>query len=100
MSFNPNIKNHLSNFDGLTQKGGISGIHNLYSFNQAAATNGVKVLSETPTSVAGITTVRYQIPAYDRAGNIDKFSGQPTSTMTVLTDRFGNLITTTPGVIK
>ncbi|OPE16016.1 hypothetical protein APA82_15985, partial [Pseudomonas aeruginosa] len=31
---------------------------------------------------------------------IDKFSGQPTSTMTVLTDRFGNLITTTPGVVK
>ncbi len=23
MSFNPNIKNHLSNFDGLTQKSGI-----------------------------------------------------------------------------
>ncbi|ETV46378.1 hypothetical protein Q043_06127, partial [Pseudomonas aeruginosa BWHPSA038] len=22
MSFNPNIKNHLSNFDGLTQKSG------------------------------------------------------------------------------
>lgn len=31
---------------------------------------------------------------------IDKFSGQPTSTMTVLTDRFGNLITTAPGVVK
>lgn len=31
---------------------------------------------------------------------IDKFSGQPTSTMSILTDRFGNLITTTPGVIK
>ncbi|MCV4115958.1 DUF637 domain-containing protein, partial [Pseudomonas aeruginosa] len=73
MSFNPNIKNHLSNFDGLTQKSGISGTHNLDAFNQAATTNGVKVLSETPTSVAGITTVRYQIPAYDRAGNIVGF---------------------------
>ncbi|EMM1380551.1 TPA: hypothetical protein ACHTCS_005916, partial [Pseudomonas aeruginosa] len=31
---------------------------------------------------------------------IDKFSGQPTSTMTVLTDRFGNLITTTPGLLS
>ncbi|MBB6368428.1 hypothetical protein FHR56_003607 [Xanthomonas sacchari] len=31
---------------------------------------------------------------------IDKFSGQPTSIMTVLTDKFGNLITTTPGFIK
>ncbi|HGJ9012685.1 TPA: CdiA family toxin C-terminal domain-containing protein [Pseudomonas aeruginosa] len=73
MSFNPNIKNHLSNFDGLTQKSGISGTHNLDAFNQAATTNGVKVLSETPTSIAGITTVRYQIPAYDRAGNIVGF---------------------------
>ena len=31
---------------------------------------------------------------------IDKFSGQPTAIMTVLTDKFGNLITATPGVIK
>ncbi|MFJ2711081.1 CdiA family toxin C-terminal domain-containing protein [Pseudomonas sp. NPDC087346] len=70
MSFNPNIKNHLGNFDGLSQKSGISGTHNLDAFNQAAATNGVKILSDTPTSVAGIATVRYQIPAYDRAGNV------------------------------
>lgn len=38
--------------------------------------NGVKVLSETPTSVGGITTVRYQIPAYDRAGNVDGFKNK------------------------
>ncbi len=31
---------------------------------------------------------------------VDKFSGQSTSIMTVLTDKFGNLITTTPGLIK
>ncbi|MCM3703206.1 peptidoglycan-binding protein [Paenibacillus macerans] len=31
---------------------------------------------------------------------IDKFSGNSTSTMTVLTDEFGNLVTTTPGLIK
>ncbi|PTN42477.1 adhesin [Achromobacter xylosoxidans] len=31
---------------------------------------------------------------------IEKFSGQPTSIMTVLTDKYGNLVTTTPGVIK
>jgi len=32
---------------------------------------------------------------------LDKYSGfQPTSTMTVLTDKFGNLVTATPGVIK
>ncbi len=73
LSFNPNIKSHLSSFDGFTQKNGISGTHNLDAFNQAAATNGLKILSETPTSVAGVTTVRYQIPAYDRAGNIVGF---------------------------
>ncbi|WP_342566719.1 LXG domain-containing protein [Psychrobacillus sp. FSL K6-4046] len=31
---------------------------------------------------------------------IDKFSGSPTNIMTVLTDKYGNLVTTTPGVIK
>ncbi|MEE4234068.1 CdiA family toxin C-terminal domain-containing protein [Pseudomonas viridiflava] len=73
MSFNPNIKSHLGDFDGLTQKNGSSGTHNLDAFNQAAATNGLKKLSETPTSVAGVSTVRYQIPAYDRAGNVIGF---------------------------
>ncbi len=73
MSFNPNIKNHLRNFDGLTQKNGIGGTHNLDVFKQAVTANGVKMLSETPTSVAGISTVRYQIPAYDRAGNVVGF---------------------------
>lgn len=76
MSFNPNIKSHLSNFDGLTQKSGTSGTHNLDAFNQVAAANSVKVLSETPTSVAGVTTVRYQIPAYDRAGNVVGYKNQ------------------------
>ncbi|MBD8189803.1 hypothetical protein IFU20_26845 [Pseudomonas viridiflava] len=73
MSFNPNIKSHLSNFDGLTQKNGVSGTHNLDAFNQAAATNGLKILGETPTSVAGVSSIRYQIPAYDRAGNVVGF---------------------------
>ncbi|WP_447755349.1 two-partner secretion domain-containing protein [Pseudomonas nicosulfuronedens] len=77
MSFNPNIKNHLSNFDGLTQRSGISGTHNLEAFNQAAATNGVKILSETPGSVKGVTTIEYQIPAYDRAGNVVGYKTQP-----------------------
>lgn len=35
-----------------------------------------------------------------KAIGVDKFSGQSTSIMTVLTDKFGNLITATPGVIK
>ncbi len=73
INFNPSIKNHLSNFDGLTQQKGISGAHNQDVFNQAAAMKGVKILSETPTSVVGITTIRYQIPAYDRANNVVGF---------------------------
>ncbi len=70
ISFNPNIENHLSGFDGLTQKSGISGTHNLDAFSQAASSNGLKVLSETPSSVEGIAIIEYQIPAYDRAGNV------------------------------
>lgn len=77
MSFNPNIKNHLSNFDCLTQKSGISGTHNLDAFSQAAFSNGVKVISETPGSVKGITTIEYQIPAYDLAGNVIGYKAQP-----------------------
>lgn len=35
-----------------------------------------------------------------RPVGIDKFTKQPTSTFTVLTDRYGNLVTVSPGVIK
>jgi hypothetical protein len=35
-----------------------------------------------------------------REVGIDKFSGKPTSMITVLTDRYGNLVTATPGLIK
>lgn len=31
---------------------------------------------------------------------IDKFNNSPTNVMTILTDKFGNLVTATPGVIK
>ncbi|WP_309509019.1 CdiA family toxin C-terminal domain-containing protein [Pseudomonas mosselii] len=70
ISFNPNLKKHLSGFDGLSQKSGISGTHNLEAFTKAASSNGIKILSESPTSVNGITNFVYQIPAYDRAGNV------------------------------
>jgi RHS repeat-associated protein len=33
----------------------------------------------------------------DYSVGVDKYTGQPTSTMSVLTDRFGNLVTATPG---
>lgn len=55
-------------------------------------------VTRTLESAQGIRYVREV--NLSRPIGIDKFSGQPTSTMTVLTDRFGSLITTTPGVIK
>ncbi|MFO6123354.1 CdiA family toxin C-terminal domain-containing protein, partial [Pseudomonas aeruginosa] len=53
------------------------GTYNLDAFSQAVSSNGVKVLSETPGSVKGITTIEYQIPAYDRAGNVIGYKAQP-----------------------
>jgi filamentous hemagglutinin len=41
MSFNPSIKNQLSSLDGLTQKSGVSGTHNLDAFSQAVSSNGM-----------------------------------------------------------
>lgn len=40
------------------------------AFTKAASSNGIKILSESPTSVNGITNFVYQIPDYDRAGNV------------------------------
>ncbi|AVK06023.1 hypothetical protein AO903_33530 [Pseudomonas aeruginosa] len=49
-------------------------------------------ITRTLESAQGIRYIREV--NLSRPIGIDKFSGQPTSTMTVLTDRFGNLITT------
>nr|WP_318836574.1 DUF637 domain-containing protein [Pseudomonas khavaziana] len=76
MSFNPSIKNHLSGFDGLTQRKGINGTHNLDAFSQAATQNGAKVVSQTPGGVNGISEIKYQIPAYDRAGNVTGYKAE------------------------
>ena len=55
-------------------------------------------MTRTLESAQGIRYVREV--DLGRPIGIDKFGGQPASIMTILTDRFGNLITTTPGVIK
>lgn len=55
-------------------------------------------VTRTLESAQGIRYVR-EVNLSHPVG-IDKFSGQSTSTMTVITDRFGNLITATPGVVK
>ncbi|MEQ4653856.1 CdiA family toxin C-terminal domain-containing protein [Providencia rettgeri] len=62
---------HLSKADGFSQRRGISGGHNSDSFYRAASDNGVKILSETPTGINGITHITYQIPTKDRTGKFD-----------------------------
>ncbi|MDO7902970.1 CdiA family toxin C-terminal domain-containing protein [Pseudomonas sp. K1(2024)] len=76
MSFNPNIKSHLSSYDVLTQRKGISGTHNIDVFSQAATQNGAKIVSQTPGAVNGISEIKYQIPAYDRAGNVTGYKSE------------------------
>lgn len=70
ISFNIGQKNHLAKFDGFTQKTGIKGAHNADEFYIAANQYHVKIISEIPGSVKGITQITYQIPAYDRAGKV------------------------------
>ncbi|WP_392558890.1 CdiA family toxin C-terminal domain-containing protein [Orbus mooreae] len=70
ISFNIEQPKHLATVEGFSQKSAISGGHNADAFYEAVQNNGVKIISETPTSVMGITEVKYQIPAYDRAGNV------------------------------
>ncbi|MEQ5136969.1 hemagglutinin repeat-containing protein [Providencia alcalifaciens] len=62
-------KNHLTTFDGITNKG-VYGTHNLNEFTQAASENGIKIISQTPSSVKGISEVVYQVPKKNREGNI------------------------------
>jgi hypothetical protein len=69
INFKVNLPEHLSQMDGYSQKKGISGAHNADAFNKAVADNGVKILSQEP-GMDGITHVKYQVPAKDRAGNV------------------------------
>jgi len=69
ISFKFNQPEHLAQLDGYSQKKGITGAHNADAFNKAVADSGVKILSQEP-GVNGITHIKYQIPAKDRAGNI------------------------------
>lgn len=62
-------KNHLTTFDGITNKG-VYGTHNLNEFTQAASENGIKIISQTPSNVKGISEVVYQVPKKNREGNI------------------------------
>ncbi|MGM3174135.1 CdiA family toxin C-terminal domain-containing protein, partial [Dickeya lacustris] len=70
ISFRIDQPKHLSTVDGFTQKNGISGGHNANAFYDAAKEYNVKIVSETPSGVNGITEVKYLIPTKDRAGNL------------------------------
>ncbi|WP_052406297.1 contact-dependent inhibition toxin CdiA [Citrobacter sedlakii] len=70
ISFKINQPAHLSTLDGYSQKKGITGAHNAEQFYAAAKEYNVKIVSEKPTETKGITQVTYQIPSYDRAGNV------------------------------
>jgi filamentous hemagglutinin len=74
---------HLSMVDGFTQKNGISGGHNSNAFYDAAKEYNVKIVSETPTGVKGITEVKYLIPTKDRAGNLTGDYKATTETKTI-----------------
>ncbi len=69
IGFKINQPEHLAQLDGYSQKKGITGAHNADAFNKAVADNGVKIISQEQGK-DGITHIKYQIPAKDRAGNI------------------------------
>ncbi|MFP3663484.1 hypothetical protein SB768_34165, partial [Burkholderia sp. SIMBA_043] len=58
MSFDLNIKFHMSNFDGLTQKKGIGGAHNKEAFLDAVSTYGIKINEQVSIGVDGIYNVK------------------------------------------
>ncbi|WP_227245188.1 RHS repeat-associated core domain-containing protein [Paraburkholderia caribensis] len=69
-TFNPDIPNHLTQFDGFNQQKGINGNHNLDEFLKTANDKGVKINSWTAGSKNGIATAEYQIPQRTSAGDI------------------------------
>jgi filamentous hemagglutinin len=70
VAFESDIAAHITKFDGFSQARGIGGAHNLDEFMDAATKNNVRIISQTPGDAPGISTIKYQIPAIDRAGNV------------------------------
>lgn len=78
MSIRIDQPKHLATVDGFTQKSGISGGHNADAFYDAVKKYGVKIVSEKPTNVKGISEVEYLVPTKDRTGNLDgKYKPSP-----------------------
>ncbi|NIG76585.1 hypothetical protein F3J34_23750 [Klebsiella sp. Ap-873] len=70
MSFRIDQPKHLATVDGFTQKSGISGGHNADAFYGAVKQYGVKIVTEKPTNIKGISEVEYLVPTKDRSGNL------------------------------
>lgn len=46
------------------------------SFSKAATDNGVKIIGQEPDFTNGISTIKYQVPSYDRAGNVTGYKAE------------------------
>lgn len=68
VSFNKNLKNHMKSFDGLTQKTGIKGAHNMKDFEALVEAKGIKIVSKTETPTKGIYEIKYEIQKLDKVG--------------------------------
>ncbi|WP_404273623.1 hemagglutinin repeat-containing protein [Yersinia similis] len=76
ISFKITQPEHLAKLDGYSQRKGISGTHNADAFYSTVNDKGVKVIGETQSNIKGINEVKYQIPSYDRAGNVIGYKAQ------------------------
>lgn len=74
-----------------SQQKGITGGHNADAFYSTVSEKNVKIVGEMQTGTKGVTEVQYQIPAYDRAGNVtgykDKVFTKTIYDPKIITDR-------------
>nr|WP_323744553.1 RHS repeat-associated core domain-containing protein [Pseudomonas sp. UFMG81] len=70
MPVNKGIKQHMEKFDGFTQKHGVKGAHSRSEFMRVVDEKRLRVISETPGDVKGITQVFYEGDALDRGLNV------------------------------
>ncbi|WP_245532891.1 CdiA family toxin C-terminal domain-containing protein [Acetivibrio clariflavus] len=72
---------HLTDVQNFTQSSAFIGGHNQENFFKYIADNNIQIkeISRTPSSIAGVEEIRFQIPAKDGAGNIIK-------------DEYGNIV--------
>lgn len=66
VQFNSRIPEHLSKFDGFTQKDGIKGTHDLSEFLSHVEKYQAKITKQESRTTEGITHFKYQVPAKAR----------------------------------